>query len=269
METVTVQDVRIPRIGLGTWEVTGSDAYRSVRTGLELGYRHLDTAQIYGNEEEVGRALSDADIERDHVFLTTKVWFRNARADDVLGSTAESLKRLGTDYVDLLLLHWPNTVAPLEETLAAMERLRAQGRTRLIGVSNFPSRLLRHAAEIAPLATNQVEYHPFLDQSPVLEVVRDLGIVLTAYSPLAHGKATTNAVLEEIGERHGRSAATVALRWLLDQPEVVVLPRSRNPDHIAENLEVDFELTEEDQHKIDALPKDRRVVDPPFAPAWD
>jgi 2,5-diketo-D-gluconate reductase B len=268
--TRTVQGVEVPLLGYGTWEVTGDDCVRGVRHALDVGYRHVDTAQIYGNEAEVGRAIADSDVDRDEVFLTTKVWFQRAAAADVVSSTERSLAALGVDHVDLLLIHWPTDVAPVEETLEAMHGLQQRGLTRLIGVSNYPSSLLRRALGVAPIATNQVEYHPFLSQRAVLDVLAGRDAFLTAYSPLAHGAALGDETLARIAEAHGVTGPQVALRWLLQQDAVVPLPRSRTPEHITANLDVfGFELSEAEVAEIEALPKDRRQIDPPFAPEWD
>ena len=269
MPTVQIHDVPVPRLGFGTWELSPADAERSVRDALELGYRHVDTAQLYANEDAVGRAIAASGIDRDHVFVTTKVWRSHAAARDVVSSTEDSLRRLGMDHVDLLLLHWPNDAVPLEETLGAMTEVRDRSWTRLIGVSNFPSGLLRRAVQLAPIAVDQVEYHPFLGQRTLLATCAELDVLLTAYSPLAHGEAAHDATLREIGAAHGRTAAQVALRWLLDQPHVAVLPRSARREHIAENADLDFELSDADRARIAALPKDHRKTHPPFAPAWD
>lgn len=269
MKQLEVQDVTVPGLGFGTWEVTGESAYESTRRALEAGYRHVDTAQMYGNEERVGRALADAPIDRDRVFLTTKIDHKNARADDVRSSHEDSLRRLDLDHVDLLLIHWPTDLAPIEETVEAMDGLREEDKTRLIGVSNYTGSQVRRAAGAGPVACNQVEYHPLLDQRDLLGVVRDEGMFLTAYSPLAHGGLVDHDTLREIGADHGKSAAQVALRWLLRQDDVVALPRSESPEHIEANLDVfDFELSDDEVARIDDLPKDRRQIDPPFAPEW-
>ena len=269
MEHLEIQGTRVPRLGFGTWELTGGTAFESVSHALRVGYRHIDTAQMYGNEEQVGRAIAESGVDRDDIFLTTKVPPRNAAADDVIRSHEDSLRKLGTDHVDLLLLHWPAD-PPMEETLGALDELRQQGKTRHIGVSNYPSDLLKQAVDIARIATDQVEYHPFLGQDEVLSVVREHGLFLTAYSPLSKGDVLTNDDLEEIGREHGKSAAQVALRWLLQQDRVVAIPRSSSPDHIEANLAVfDFELSDDEMDRIHALPKGRRKIDPPSAPDWD
>lgn len=269
MEYLTIHGVDVPVLGFGTWEVTGDSAYDHVRAALDVGYRHIDTAQAYENEQQVGRALADSGIDRDELFVTTKVWSSNASKDDLAPSHDQSLERLGLDHVDLLLIHWPTEV-PIEETVEALDSVREAGKTRLIGVSNYPSRQLARAIEVGPVATNQVEYHPFLGQDAILEVLRQHNLALTAYSPLAHGEVVGHDVLDDIGETHGKTGAQVALRWLLQQPGVMALPRSENPDHIAANFDVfDFHLSDEELARIDDLPKDHRQIDPPFAPEWD
>ena len=263
-------DVRIPRIGIGTWELTDGEAYDSVRDALDLGYRHVDTAQIYGNEEEVGRAIADSGVDRDDLFVTTKVWRSKAAPPDVAQSTGESLRRLGLDHVDLLLIHWPTDIAPIEATIEALAAQQEQGRTRLIGVSNYTPDQFRRAADVADVATNQVEYHALLSQDLVLDAVRDAGAFLTAYSPLAHGKLFDDEDVTAIADEAGASVAQVALAWLLAQDDVAVLPRSSSRDHIADNLAAaEVELTDDQLAALDALPKDRRQIDPPFAPDWD
>lgn len=265
----------IPALGLGTWELQGDAARRLVENALDVGYRHLDTAEAYGNEAEVGRALRASGLDREQLFLTTKVWPDHYAPTDFRDAVAASLERLGVDAVDLLLLHWPRfRGTTLEETVDLLNEARAEGRARHIGVSNFNTRLLTRAAEAseAPLAVNQVEYHPFLDQSEVLASVRERGMALTAYSPLAHGRVPGDRTLSEIGERHGKTAAQVALRWLLDQERVAAIPRTSDPEHCAENFRVfDFRLSEEERAGISRLAEPGgRVIDPVgLAPDWD
>lgn len=270
MEPLTHRDVAVPRIGIGTWELTDGDAYDSVRAALDVGYRHVDTAQAYGNEEEVGRAIADSGVDRDEVFVTTKVWMDNAAPPDVERSTGESLRRLGLDHVDLLLVHWPTDVAPIEATVEALADQQARDRTRLVGVSNYTAAQFQRAAKVADVATNQVEYHALLDQSTVLNAVRSEDAFLTAYSPLAHGALFGDDRVEQVAEEVGASVAQVALAWLLRQDDVAVLPRSSSKDHIADNLAArDLELTDEQAAMLDDLPKDQRQIDPPFGPDWD
>jgi 2,5-diketo-D-gluconate reductase B len=269
-EAVDVQGTRVPVLGFGTWLITGPDATEAVRDALEIGYRQIDTARAYENEREVGRGIAESGVPRDDIFLTTKVPHTDAAGSDVERDAEESLERLGVDHLDLLLLHWPNPSVPLEETLTAMNRVREDGRTKHIGVSNFPAGLLRQALELAPVACNQVEYHPFLDQSRLLDLARENDVLITAYSPLAHGRVPDDRTLTEIGERHGKTAGQVALRWLLDQPGVSPIPKASSRARREENFDVfDFSLTPEDHEAIAELPKDVRTGNPPWAPDWD
>jgi 2,5-diketo-D-gluconate reductase B len=269
-DIVAIGDVRVPALGFGTWLVTGDDATQGVRDALEIGYRQIDTARAYENEREVGRGIADSGVPRDEIFLTTKIPHDDAAAADVERDAEESLERLGVDRLDLLLLHWPNPDVPLEETLTAMDKVRADGRTRHIGVSNFPAGLLREALEIAPVACNQVEYHPFLDQAALLELAGERDVLITAYSPLAHGRVPDDPTLTEIGERHGKTAGQVALRWLLDQPGVSPIPKASSHERRVENFDVfDFTLSADDNERIAALPKDGRTGNPSWAPDWD
>jgi 2,5-diketo-D-gluconate reductase B len=268
--TIEVRGTRVPVLGFGTWLVTGADATEGVRDALEIGYRHIDTARAYENEREVGRGIADSGVPREQIFLTTKVPHTDAAPELVQRDAEESLARLGVDYVDLLLLHWPNPEVPLEQTLGAMDKLREDGRVRQFGLSNFPAGQLEQALEMAPVFTNQVEYHPFLSQDRVLDVARNHDALVTAYSPLAHGRVPEDETLRRIGAAHGKTAGQVSLRWLLDQPQVVAIPKASSHERRAENFDVfDFELTPEERGEIDALPKDVRTADPPWAPDWD
>lgn len=270
MTTLTHRDVTVPRIGVGTWELTDGDAYDSVRAALDLGYRHVDTAAIYGNEEEVGRAIADSDVDRDDLFVTTKVWMEDAAPVDVERATGESLRRLGLDHVDLLLIHWPTDVAPIESTVEALAAQREHDRTRLIGVSNYTAAQFQRAAKVADVATNQVEYHALLSQQTVLNAVRSEDAFLTAYSPLAHGALFDDDEVAKIAADVGASVAQVAIAWLLAQDDVVALPRSSSKDHLEDNLAAqDLELSDDQLQTLDALPKDQRQIDPGFAPDWD
>lgn len=267
---VEIQGARVPVLGLGTWQLEGRSCLRAVEEALGLGYRHVDTAQMYGNEAEVGRALRASGVPREEVFLTTKVWRDNLDRGSVLRTTRESLQRLATDYVDLLLIHWPNPAVPLEETLGAFRELQEEGRTRHVGVSNFPPSLLRRALELAPVLCNQVEYHPFLGQRPLLDLARRHGILITAYSPLARGEVSRDPVLQEIGRQHGKTPSQVALRWLVQQERVAAIPKASSPEHLRANLEVfDFVLSDEEMRRIHALDRGRRLIDPGIAPDWE
>lgn len=260
---------RLPALGLGTWQMTGEDCERAVRHALDVGYRHFDTAQAYGNEDEIGRALSTSAVPREEVFLVTKLFRDRLAGDQVPQAVEESLMRLRTDWIDLVLIHWPNEEIPLEETLEALHRLKVGGQVRHVGVSNFPPALFDQAWRRTVLLCNQVEYHPYLSQEPLLGLCRQRGTILTAYCPLARGKVLEEERLKEIGQRHGKSPAQVALRWLLQQPNVAAVPKASRPEHIEQNFDVfDFELSDEEMSEVSALARGERLMDPDFAPAW-
>jgi diketogulonate reductase-like aldo/keto reductase len=273
MHTVAAADLRIPAIGFGTWQLDGPTARSMVETALEIGYRHIDTAFIYRNEAEVGAAIAASDIARDDIFLTTKIWTDSFHDDDLQRAAEASVQRLGGP-VDLLLLHWPSPAAPLLETITALNDAKARGLTRGIGVSNFPSALFKEAARYSeePLITNQVEYHPYLSQQTVLETARDMGSTLTAWSPIARGKVSVDPLLIAIGETHGKTAAQVALRWLIQQEGVIAIPRTTSATRAAENIAVfDFELSDAEMARIFELARPGgRIgdwIDPAFQ--WD
>jgi 2,5-diketo-D-gluconate reductase B len=269
-KSLEVQGARLPCLGFGTWLLTGPDATDGVREALEIGYRQIDTARAYENEREVRRGIAESGVPRDEIFITTKVAHTDAAPDALKASAEGSLSNLGVDSVDLLLLHWPNPDVPLEQTLKAMVKLREDGRARQIGVSNFPAGMLRQALELAPVFCNQVEYHPFLGQDRLLEIPRERDVLITAYSPLAHGHVPGDPTLTRIGEAHGKTAGQVALRWLLDQPGVSPIPKASSYERRRENFDVfDFKLRPSEREEIDALPKDVRTADPPWAPDWD
>jgi 2,5-diketo-D-gluconate reductase B len=269
MTTVSTSRLTIPAIGFGTWEL--EDVEDTVRHALDVGYRHLDTAQIYRNEDEVGAALAASDVDRDDVFLTTKVWRDNARAADVKNSTEDSLRRLQVDHLDLLLLHWPSDeIAPLGETMEALHQLQERELTRYIGVSNFPAARLRDALALAPIVTDQVEHHPYLAVDAVREVAQPEGVAITAYSPIARGAVLDDEVITRIATQHDASPAQVALAFLLTQPDTVVIPKSNTPDRITENLAAgELQLTDVEVEELAGLARGERQVDPPFAPEWD
>lgn len=272
MQFVEAKGVKIPAIGLGTWELRGRTCARLVEQALRLGYRHVDTAQVYENEREVGEALRASGIPRNEVFVTTKVWTRHFAPHDLQRSTKESLNKLRLAEVDLLLLHWPNPRVPLSETLDALAHVRKLGMTRHIGVSNFTVALMEDAVEKcpAPLTCNQVEYHPYLDQTKVREACARLDIALVAYSPIAKGRVRKDEVLAGIGRAHGKSAAQVCLRWLVQQ-NVSAIPRTSRLERLSENIEVfDFELSEVEMAGISALGRsDGRLTNFGFSPKWD
>ncbi|MGK7370700.1 MAG: aldo/keto reductase [Candidatus Halalkalibacterium sp. M3_1C_030] len=272
MQYKNVQGIDIPEIGLGTYKLHDRECSNAVRMALDLGYRHIDTAQMYKNEREIGEALSVSNVPREDIFLTTKIWHTNLESEDVLQTTEETLRNLDTPYVDLLLIHWPNDQYDLRKTIEAMLVLRDQGKAMNIGVSNFPLSLLKKVNDEirAPIFCNQVEFHPFLDQLDLLDYAIEKDILLTAYSPLAQGKVMENKVLQEIAENHGKSPAQISLRWLIEQENVVAIPKASTREHLQDNIDIfDFELSDEEFNRIDQLEKAERLVNPSFAPNWD
>lgn len=270
MKHAEIQGIRVPVLGLGTWQLEGKACQRAVEEALDMGYRHVDTAQLYGNEAEVGRALRASGLPREDIFLTTKIWMESLDRASVLRTGGESLRRLDTDYVDLLLIHWPNKAVPLEETLGAFRQLQDEGKAKSIGVSNFPPSLLRRALEIAPIVCNQVEFHPYLGQTALLDLARQHDLLLTAYSPLARGEVNQDKTLQEIGKRHGKTPSQVTLRWLVQQDHVAAIPKASSPGHLRANLEIfDFVLSDEEMRRISDLDRGRRLIDPPSAPDWE
>jgi diketogulonate reductase-like aldo/keto reductase len=254
----------MPAIGFGTSSLT-ANATEIIATALTAGYRHLDTAWKYGSERAVGKALRASKVPRGNVFLATKVSHEYLRADDFARSVDESLKNLDVDFVDLLLVHWPNQTIPLAETMGALAMAKRRGLARHIGVANFNIALLDQALRLCPepLAALQAEYHPYLDQSKLLGACRTRGLIFTAYCPLARGRLFNDQVLGEIARRRGRTIAQVALRWLLQQ-NVAAIPRSSNPQRIAENIDVfNFALTDHEMKQIAALKRpDGRIANP-------
>ncbi|MFB6208353.1 MAG: aldo/keto reductase [Candidatus Nanohaloarchaea archaeon] len=253
MDYVEVDGVKIPSLGLGTARMKGEECKKAVIEGLEAGYRHVDTAQMYGNESAVGSAIDESEVDRDEVFLVTKIDRPNMTWERVLDSVEDSLERLETDYIDLLLIHAPSKTVSLEETINAMNRLQESGQVNHIGVSNFSIEQLERATKISdtPIITNQVEYNPFTSQDEMLEYCNDNGVMLTAYSPLAVGKVVSNQTLQDIGRKYGKTPAQVTLRWLIQQKNVAAIPKASTEEHASENIDVfDFELEEEDIEQI-------------------
>ena len=247
--------------------MTGEECRETVRTALDLGYRHVDTAQAYGNERQVGEAIRQSDVDRDDVFLVTKLDGDHREHDDVLRGAEESLSRLGTRYVDLLLVHWPNDRVPIgatphEETIDAMNDLVERDKVRHVGVSNYDVDLLDEARSLsdAPILTDQVQFHPFWDQTALLDYCDIHDVLLTAYSPLAHGGVLDDPVLREVGERYDKSPAQVALRWVLQHENVATVPKASSREHLEANLAVfDFELTDEEMDRV-AQPSKLRTL---------
>lgn len=254
MEYESVRDVELPKIGLGTWQLTGGTCRQSVRQALEMGYRHIDTAQAYGNEREVGQAIAESSVARDEIFLTTKVQPSNRDRQSIVESAMESVAKLGVESVDLLLIHWPHPLANVAEVVRGLNACRRRGVTRHIGVSNYSVDQLRtaQAASQAPILTNQVQFHPYHPQRDLRAYCRAHDVLLTAYSPLARGGVLRDATLREIGVRYGKSPAQVALRWAIQQEGVVAIPKATSEDHLRANLDVfDFELTDPEMVRIE------------------
>jgi diketogulonate reductase-like aldo/keto reductase len=248
-------DVLIPALGFGTWQLDNGTAQPLVEQALEIGYRHIDTAQIYRNERDVGAGIAASGIKRDDIFLTTKVWIDHFADGPLQTSVERSLEKLKVDHVDLLLLHWPKPDVPLAETIAALNAVKAKGLTRAIGVSNFPSAVLAEAQKLskAPLATDQVEYHPYLSQKTLIAAAHAAGTSITAWSPLAQGKVAEDPVLIAIGQAHGKTPGQVTLRWLIQQG-VIAIPRTKTPARVVENFDVlDFELSDVEMASIFGL----------------
>ena len=271
---VEAKGARIPLAGLGTWDLRGRTCARVVEQALRLGYRHIDTAEMYDNEREVGEGLRASGVPRNEVFLTTKVWPSHFAPRELLRAAKDSLVKLRMSEVDLLLLHWPNPQIPLSETLGALCQAKEGGMARHIGVSNFNVALLDEATTLSaePLICNQFEMHPFLDQSKLVAACRAKGMAVVAYSPIARGNAKNDAVLARIGHEHGKTAAQVCLRFLVQQ-DVVVIPRTSKVERLGENLSIfDFTLTDAEMSEIAALAhRDGRIVDWSFSgsPKWD
>ena len=274
MQTVSANGANIPVLGFGTFRMPGPDVLRIVPQAIKLGFRHIDTAQIYRNEAEVGEAIQASGVARGDIFLTTKVWVDHYKHADFLASVDESLKKLRTDYVDLLLLHWPSSGVPLAEQIGALNDVKKAGKVKNIGVSNFNTALMAQSVELseAPLATNQIEYHPYLDQTKVLEAARLTGMSITAYYAMADGKVPNEPLLKDIGARHGKTAAQVVLRWLVQQKDVITLSKTATESRLKENFDIfDFDLTSDEMaaiHKL-ARPNGRIVSPGGLAPDWD
>lgn len=274
MNTVNANGANIPAIGFGTWTLKDDQASQLVQHALDVGYRHIDTAAMYDNEQSVGEGIRASSVNRDDFFLTTKVWPTNLADGDLQQSAEDSLKRLGVDNVDLLLVHWPSKDIPLAETMRALNQVAEMGYTRHIGVSNFTVPLLREAAELSerPLVCNQIEHHPMLNQDVVISACRDLGMAVVSYCPLFRGgELFSGEPVASLARKYGKSAAQIVLRWHVQQKGVIAIPRSTNRDRIVENLSVqDFEISEADMQAISALGSQRkRLCDFEFSPQWD
>ena len=263
---------RMPRLGFGTWPLRGAACQVAVESALRLGYRHLDTAEMYGNEEAVGAAVRASGVPREEVYLTSKAWNDKPRGAQIRRAAEDSLRRLGLSAVDLYLIHWPSPALDLPDALRALARLREEGLARAVGVANFPLGLLRRAveAEIAPIACLQVEHHVYLGQDRLLDYCRSRGITLTSYTPLAKGEVSQDPTIGRIAAKHGATPGQVALAYLLAMPGVAAIPKAASSARQRENLgAAGLALDAEDVAALAALPKGRRLVNPGMAPDWD
>ncbi|MFL1406839.1 2,5-didehydrogluconate reductase DkgB [Marinobacter sp. M1N3S26] len=264
----------LPPIGMGTFRLKGDDAREAVRSALSLGYRHVDTAQIYQNEAAVGDGITTSGIPRREIFITTKVWFDRFHRSNLINSLQTSVQQLKTDHVDLALIHWPSPgdEVPMEEYLTALRDAQREGLTDHIGLSNFTCAQMDQAKEIlgdTPIFTNQVEVHPFLANRKVVDHAQKLGIPVTGYMPLAVGKVMEDDILREIAKSHHATPAQIAIAWCLSRG-VVPIPSSTRPKHQTQNLDaLKIELSADEIRAIDALDRNERIANPDFAPEWD
>ncbi len=272
MDSIQTQGISLPRLGLGTFRLQGDACRTAVESALSLGYRHIDTAAMYGNEDAVGAALAASRITRPELHITTKVWYDQLAPDAIRRACDTSLKKLGLDHVDLYLVHWPSSTMNLAAVFETLVKLKEEGRTRAIGVCNFTLPLLRESIDKigAPIACNQIEYHVLLDQTPIRSYLAGKSIPIVAYAPLAQGRLAEQPELVAIARKHDATPAQIALKWLLDQDGVAAIPKAQRPASQQSNLDaLKLKLDEDDRRVIAALPKNQRFVNPGFAPAWD
>lgn len=256
MEYATLRSgAQMPLVGLGTWTLRGSAATEAVTAALGLGYRHIDTAEGYGNQRAISDGILESGVQREELFIVSKVSREHLRYDEVLAAARQTLEDLRTDYLDLYLIHWPSPTVPIRETLTALEELRRKGSIRAIGVSNFTPDLLREALAtgVAPIENDQVPYHPHANQEPLRQFAAQEGVVVTAYSPLGRGDLIRNVELQDLAAARGRTVAQLVLRWLAEK-DVVVIPRSGSLQHLRENLEIfGWDLDSEARQALDAM----------------
>lgn len=272
----TAGQANIPVLGLGTWQSTGQDCVDVVSQALKMGYEHIDTAQAYGNEKEVGQGIKQSGVSRDKFFLTTKIFPDDMKfePEKLIAAAKRSLADLDTDYVDLLLLHWPDDRVPLSETIPALCELQKQGLTRHIGVSNFNIANIIEAEKYAdvPIVVNQVEFHPFIKQKTLQTFLNNHHILLEAYSPLARGDVFDNEIIKEIADKHNVTPAQISLAWILSDKHRVAIPKTANPDHLQGNLDaIKVQLSADDIEKISSLARadGRKIKHPDYSPEWD
>jgi 2,5-diketo-D-gluconate reductase B len=262
MESLQTQGINLPRLGLGTFRLQGDACRAAVESALGLGYRHIDTAEMYGNEDAIGPAIAASGIARKDLHVTTKVWHENLAPDAIRKAFDTSLKKLQLDHVDLYLVHWPSPDMKLPAVLETLMKLKEEGRTRAIGVANFNTVLLKQAVEEikAPIACNQIEYHVLLDQTPIRKYMAAKSIPLVAYCPLAQGRAASNETLMAIGKKHNASAAQVALKWLLDQDGVAAIPKASREESQKANLGALKVKLDDDDRKAIGIPPPKAVL---------
>lgn len=269
MDSITLNNqIKIPVLGLGTWRLSGSETIDVVRKALNLGYRHIDTAEMYGNETEIGVAIKEFD--RDQLFITSKVWYDHFHYQEVISSCEGSIKKLGTEYLNLYLVHWPNPAIDMKETFRALKDLYSQGKVKAIGVSNFTIRHLKQALSICqsislPITVNQVEFHPFLYQEALLNFCKENKIYLTAYRPIARGMVNDNVIIRKIAEKFKKTPTQITLKWLIQQ-EIIAIPKSSSEEHLRENFDIfDFELENSDIEAIKKVNQNKRLVNTEIA----
>lgn len=271
---INIKDIKIPALGFGTWKLKDAECRANIEKALEIGYRHIDTAQIYQNEADIGDALRESCVKRSDIFLTTKVWINALNDGPLQKSVDSSLQKLKTDYIDLLLIHWPITEeVSFDVQMKALQEVQKQGKAKLIGVSNFTLAQMKNIAEKigAPVVNNQVEYHPYLSQKPVLDYVRARGMFLTAYTPLARGKINDEKILIKIAKKYNKTTGQITLRWLVQQEAVSAIPKAASEKNMRENFAIfDFILEADEMREISCLAHpDGRITSPNWAPVWD
>jgi 2,5-diketo-D-gluconate reductase B len=265
-----IQKINVPSLGFGTWQLNGLPCQEAVQEAINIGYRHIDTAAMYGNEEHVGKGIRLSGLPRNELFVTSKVWYTHLSKEKLMATAEDSIGKLNIGYLDLLLIHWPNPAVPLEETIGAMMELKQAGKIKHLGVSNFTPALLKKAIQLTDIFCNQVEYHPYLSQKALLDLCQQHEILLIAYAPVAHGEVMHDPVLQEIGSKYGKSPIQVTLRWLLQQPFVAAIPKAGSSAHRRSNFDIfDFNLTAEEMQTILNLNRNNRMVNPPWAPDWE
>ncbi|MFP4661661.1 MAG: aldo/keto reductase [Halanaerobiales bacterium] len=254
----------IPVLGFGTYELKGEEGIDAIKTAIDLGYTHIDTAESYNNQREIASAIEESGLSRSDLFLTSKVSYEHLHYNDVIKACENTLDELKTDYLDLYLIHWPNKNIPIEETMRALSDLKQNGKIKDIGVSNFTIKHIEEVKKVSDddIVVNQVEFHPYLYQKELYNYCMDNDIYITAYSPIARGDVSGDGVLKDIAQKYEKNEAQVTLRWLVEK-DIIVIPRSSNPDHIESNFDLfDFELSEEEISKINSVDRQERLVDP-------